>query len=223
MPRSSSVIGARSSRCCIRTCTGCKRTVRLCEGGPRSSACCKRLAYPGPRRPSSCATARSTAGTSEGAPIPLVDPLTGRSWPVSVASVASPPYFFSGSCPDALDTVSPSCTASHKARPTRNLLGSAVGQADLQAAVHVRAVEQSAGLLYDDAFPAVIHLPRCSRRVFCADPPRVSPAGAFKLPGRSHALANPCRLQTSTVLSTAFPRSGSPPRTRTYEYRRSAR
>src|SRR5450755_1178204 len=47
MPRSSSVIGARSSRCCIRTCTGCKRTVRLCEGGPRSSACCKRLAYPG--------------------------------------------------------------------------------------------------------------------------------------------------------------------------------
>jgi hypothetical protein len=149
--------------------------------------------------------------------------LTGRSWPVSVASVASPPYFFSGSCPDALDTVSPSCTASHKARPTRNLLGSAVGQADLQAAVHVRAVEQSAGLLYDDAFPAVIHLPRCSRRVFCADPPRVSPAGAFKLPGRSHALANPCRLQTSTVLSTAFPRSGSPPRTRTYEYRRSAR
>ncbi len=28
----------------------------------------------GPRRPSSCATARSTAGTSEGAPIPLVDP-----------------------------------------------------------------------------------------------------------------------------------------------------
>jgi hypothetical protein len=48
MPRSSSVIGARSSRCCIRTCTGCKRTVRLCEGGPRSSACRKRLAYPGP-------------------------------------------------------------------------------------------------------------------------------------------------------------------------------
>jgi hypothetical protein len=70
MPRSSSVIGARSSPRCIRTCTGCKRTVRLCEGGPRSSACCKRLAYPGPRRPSSCATARSTAGTSEGAPIP---------------------------------------------------------------------------------------------------------------------------------------------------------
>jgi hypothetical protein len=148
--------------------------------------------------------------------------LTGRSWPVSVASVASPPYFFSGSCPDALDTVSPSCTASHKARPTRTFLVVPSAKRIFRRR-YMCEPSSSPRTSYDDAFPAVIHLPRCSRRVFCADPPRVSPAGAFKLPGRSHALANPCRLQTSTVLSTAFPRSGSPPRTRTYEYRRSAR